>query len=38
MIMLKGWLKTAFMYAVCHDWISEEMTMRLWNVLGLKNV
>lgn len=37
-MIVKGWLKIAFMYAVCHGWISEEMTMRLWDMFGLKNV
>lgn len=37
-MFVKGWLKTTFMYAVCHSWISEDIAMRLWDMFGLKNV
>lgn len=38
MILLKGWLKVAIMYAVCHGWISEGMTFKLFSFFVLKNV
>ena len=37
-MFVKGWLKTAVMYAVCHEWISEKTTFKLFERFGLKNV
>lgn len=37
-MFIKGLLKTAVMYAVCHGWISEETTFNLFSFFELKNV
>lgn len=37
-MIVKGWLKMAVMYAVCHEWVSEDITMRLWDVFQLKDI